>query len=206
MYRETTRTRANAAARRARIRRAARHLVAEGGFGAASVAEVARRAGCSTGLVYSYFRNREALLAAVFAEAAEHELEAVARGIADARTPEECAGAVVRVFIERAVAGRRLAHALLIEPVPEAVQRERLRLRRSYAELIAAGLSRTSAGAGRTPIAGPDAVIAARALVGTISENLIDVLDDALPSPEPPAVDHLVRAITRHSRRALGAP
>ena len=204
MYRETARTRANAAQRRTRIQRAARHLVAEGGFGAASVAAVACRAGCSAGLVYSYFSNRDALLAAVFADAAGYELAAVERAIARATTPEECASSVTRTFVERAVAGRRLAHALLLEPVPEAVQRERSRLRRGYAVVIAAGLERTSA-AGAVPITGDDAVIAARALVGTISENLLDILDHDLPAPDPARIEHLIAAITLYSRRALGA-
>lgn len=204
MYRETARTRANATQRRAGIRRAARHVVAEGGFGAASVAAVARRAGCSAGLVYSYFSNRDALLATVFADAAGYELAAVERAIEGAATAEVCAHAVTQTFVERAVAGRRLAHALLLEPVPEAVQRERSRLRRGYAAVIAAGLERTSTSSS-VPITGDDAVIAARALVGTISENLLDILDYDLPALDPARIEHLIAVITRYSRRALGA-
>ena len=62
MYRPTAATRQNAESRRRAIAEAARALVTESGFAAATVKSVAARAGCSAGLLYTYFPHRDALL------------------------------------------------------------------------------------------------------------------------------------------------
>ena len=53
--------------------------VAEGGWAAASVVDVARRAGVSTGALYRHFSGKGELCAEIFRAAAD------ARGVADAR-------------------------------------------------------------------------------------------------------------------------
>src|SRR3954465_3104832 len=100
-YRVTERTQARRAATRERILRAAHELVASGGFGAASVAAVAARAGVATGSVYRHFSSKADLFAEVFRRAAQHEVDAVAQ----AGTLAEG----VQTFARRALAGRRLA-------------------------------------------------------------------------------------------------
>ncbi len=50
---------------------AAERLIAEGGVEAASIAEIARRAGCSVGAVYHHFKDKEALQKALFNRMAE---------------------------------------------------------------------------------------------------------------------------------------
>ena len=59
------RTRRPRAEREAEIRRAARSVFSEHGYGAAAVAEIAERAGVVEGTVYSYFESKRALLIAV---------------------------------------------------------------------------------------------------------------------------------------------
>ncbi len=56
---------AGSAHRRQRILEAARDCFGELGFAGATVAEIARRAGVSNGLLYQFFRNKEHLLAVV---------------------------------------------------------------------------------------------------------------------------------------------
>ena len=76
-YRPTATTEARRREARGRIVRAARELVAEGGFGAAAVAAVAARAGVATGSVYRHFPSKADLFAEVFRTAAQHEVDAV---------------------------------------------------------------------------------------------------------------------------------
>jgi AcrR family transcriptional regulator len=219
-YRETTRTRANAQARRARIERAARHVIARGGFAAASVAAVAREADCSAGSIYTYFTSREELLRLVFARAAGHELAVIEDTVAASSTAAEIAESTVDVFVRRAVAGRRLAHALLLEEVPEQVQSERLLLRRGYVAAVAAGLervrgsdatilaevARTSRSHHRATAPPIPAEVAARSIVGSIGENLVDVLDPTTPKPRAEELEELITALSTFTRSALGEP
>ena len=198
-YRATQRTRANAEARRAGIERAARHVIARGGFASASVAAVAVEADCSAGSIYTYFSNRDELLRLVFAQAAGHELDVIADTVVDAETAAEIAESTVEVFVRRAVAGRRLAHALLLEEVPEPVQSERLRLRREYVAAIGAALDRV--GDMQIP-----AEVAARSIVGCVGENLVDILDPTTPNPSAAEIETLISALTTFTRSALGEP
>ncbi|WP_432789499.1 TetR/AcrR family transcriptional regulator [Brevibacterium sp. K11IcPPYGO002] len=198
-YRATQRTRANAEARRAEIERAARHVIARGGFASASVAAVAAEAACSAGSIYTYFSNRDELLRLVFAQAAGHELDIIAGTVDEASTAAEVAESTVEVFVRRAVAGRRLAHALLLEEVPAPVQSERLRLRREYVAAIGEALDRV----GGTTI---PAEVVARSIVGSVGENLVDILDPATPNPSSAEIETLIKALTTFTRSALGEP
>ncbi|MGO3022868.1 MAG: TetR family transcriptional regulator [Brevibacterium sp.] len=198
-YRATQRTRANAEARRAGIERAARHVIARGGFASASVAAVAAEADSSAGSIYTYFSNRDELLRLVFAQAAGHELDIIAGTVDEASTAAEVAESTVEVFVRRAVAGRRLAHALLLEEVPAPVQSERLRLRRGYVAAIGQALDRV----GGTTI---PAEVVARSIVGSVGENLVDILDPATPNPSSAEIETLIKALTTFTRSALGEP
>lgn len=206
-YRETVRTRANSLERRTRIERSARHVIAKGGFASASVAAVAREAECSAGSIYTYYENREELLRIVFATAAGYELRAVESALDEVRTLGEIAASVVDVFVRRAVAGRRLAHALLLEEVPDAVQLERLALRRGYVAAVVAAMERVDAsGSNEDPPSAPPipAEVSARAIIGGIGENLVDLLDPRTPPPRAHVTDALITALSAHFRSALG--
>src|SRR5436190_917775 len=177
-YRTTERALARRQAVRERILRAAHALVAQGGFGAAQVAAVAARAGVATGSVYRHFSSKADLFAEVFRRAAQHEVDAVAD-----------AGALadgVETFARRALAGRRLAWALLAEPVDPVVEAERLAYRRAYRDAFVG-------------LVGDELVAAA--LVGAIGEVLVG------PLPTGPDLDEdalVARLVTLCER--LGAP
>jgi AcrR family transcriptional regulator len=177
-YRATERTEARRAAARERILQAAHELVARGGFGAASVAAVAERAGVATGSVYRHFSSKADLFAEVFRRAAQREVDAVAGA-------ETLAGGV-ETFARRALAGRRLAWALLAEPVDPVVEAERLAFRRAYR----AGFERL-VGDGLT----------AAALVGAIGEVLVGPLS---PTGQDLDEDRLVTELVALCERLGG--
>jgi AcrR family transcriptional regulator len=178
-YRPTERTEARRAAARERIVRAAHDVVARGGFGAASVATVAAGAGIATGTVYRHFSSKADLFAEVFRRAAQHEVDAVAAA------PSLAAG--VETFARRALAGRRLAWALLAEPVDPVVEAERLAFRRAYRDAFTRFV--------------PDELTAA-ALVGAIGEVLVGPLS---PTAADLDEDALVASLVGLSQR-LGGP
>ena len=148
-YRRTDKVSARLAETRRSILDAARDLVSEGGFAAAQMSEVARRAGVATGTLYRYFSSKEALCRQIFREVS------------------------MRTFAGRAVRGRRLAYALLAEPVDANLAEERAFFRRTHAEIFARILEDGIA-AGELPAT--DVKIAAACIAGAIPTALIGPL------------------------------
>jgi AcrR family transcriptional regulator len=187
-YRPTERTEARRTQTRDRIVRAALALVAHGGYREAQVAAVAKRAGVATGTVYRHFPSKADLLTEVFRVASQHEVDAVAQ-VGGNRAPERIAAAV-ETFARRALQGRRLAWALLAEPVDPAVEAERLQFRRAYADVFATIIAEGVA-AGELPR--QDAAFTATALVGAIGEALVGPLSPTHAGTDVDAlVSHLV--------------
>ena len=121
-YRPTERTEARKAATRERIVAAARELIAHGGYAEAQIAAVAERAGVATGTVYRHFPSKADLFAEVFRTASQHEVDAVIASAAAASGGAAAKiAAAVEAFARRALRGRRLAWALIAEPVDPAV-------------------------------------------------------------------------------------
>ncbi len=167
------RPRAPKAEVRARILDAGRRIVAEGGYAAAQMTTVARRAGIATGTIYLYFPSKADLLAEVFRLAASHEVAVIAE-YADGSGPAlNRIGEAVRTFVRRAVRGRRLAYALIAEPVDPAVEAERIVFKRAYADIFAAIL-RDGIAAGELPP--QDVDVSAACLIGAFTEALVGPL------------------------------
>jgi AcrR family transcriptional regulator len=122
---------------RARLLAATTEVVAERGVSGARVADIARRAGLTTGAIYSNYRTKDELVAA--AMAAQHE-----RLFHDAldvgRTPS---GTLVDVLVEILRTEARDAHRALLDALataardPEVSVRMRGRLERRSAEVVA---------------------------------------------------------------------
>src|SRR4051794_8538515 len=151
-------------------------LVAEGGWGAASMHDVARRAGVATGSLYRHFPSKGDLLAEVFAEAAGRE-QAVIADIArdDARAPLDRLGAAIEAFAHRANGAPTLAYALMAEPVDPAVEAARLASKRTYRSIFAELLDAAVAAGAIAPL---DTEVAAAAIVGALQEALSSPADD----------------------------
>ena len=173
-YRSTERTEARRAETRGRIVTAARELIAEGGYVAAQVAPVADRAGVAVGTVYRHFPSKSDLFAEVFREASQHEVDAMAEAVHASTGPApERIAAGVEAFARRALAGRRLAWALLAEPVDPAVEAERLHFRHSYRDLMAEVLAE---GVDTGELPPQDVEVTAAALIGAIGETMVGPL------------------------------
>jgi AcrR family transcriptional regulator len=209
-YRSTERTEARRAETRHRITTAARELIAEGGYVAAQVAPVADRAGVAVGTVYRHFPSKSDLFAEVFREASQHEVDAMRAAIEASPGPATDRIAIgIETFARRALAGRRLAWALLAEPVDPAVEAERLHFRHSYrdlmAEVIAAGIE-----AGELPPQDVDATAAA--MIGAIGETMTGPLSPThsqngsrlAARPRITDPDALIASLINFCTRAIG--
>jgi AcrR family transcriptional regulator len=163
------------AAVRERILQAAHEQVAEGGYAAAGVAVLARRAGVATGSIYRYFPSKALLYTEVFRAAADRELAVVAE-IAARRelTAAQRLATAVDAFCRRALDAPKLAFALMAEPVDPAVEVARLQNKRAYRDVFARLL--VEARESGELRAGVDPHVAAAALVGALQEALIGPL------------------------------
>src|SRR6478736_2354804 len=185
-YRSTERTEARRAETRSAITTAARELIAEGGYVAAPVAAVATRAGVATGTVYRHFPSKADLFAEVFREASQHEVDAVATAASESGGSAVAhIAAAVETFARRALRGRRLAWALIAEPVDPAVEAERLVFRTAYRDVFA-GVIADGVEAGELPAQDPE--LSAAALVGAIGEALVGPVSPTAAIREPESV------------------
>lgn len=183
---------------RERLLAAARGVVEEEGYRAASVLAVAERAGVAGGTLYRHFTSKEDLLVELFRSVCDREIEAMRRAAeAPADRELERLLGLLGTFAERALRRPRLAWALLAEPVDPAVDAERLHYRARYARLLERCLEDAVA-SGELP-AQPPALTAA-ALVGACAEALVGPLSD--PAGDPAET---VAAIVTFARRAVGA-
>lgn len=200
VYRPTEKTEARKAAMRCRILDAALLLVSTGGFSAVTISAVAREAGIATGAVYKHFDSKAQLCAEVFRGATEKELAVVRENAWAEGAPATRLLNAIEAFSARAIRGRRLAYALIAEPVDALVDAERLRYRRAYADIFQK-LVEDGIHSGDFPE--QSAPVAAAALVGVISEALVGPLtwsDGAEPAIEKTA---LIRSIQSFCLRAV---
>lgn len=198
-----TATRTTVSPTRERLLSAARELIEEGGYGAASVAAVAARAGVAAGTLYRHFRSKEELFVEVFRAVCDREeraMAAAAAARASDRTQVQRLERLLATFAQRALQRPRLAWALIAEPVQELVDAERLAYRARYAELAAAALSDAIA-AGEVPE--QDVAFVSAALIGGCGEALVGPLSP--PAGGQPAADETVLSLVAFVRRAIGA-
>lgn len=199
-YRPTEKTEARKAALRQRVLDAAMLLVSTGGFGAVTISAVAQEAGIATGAVYKHFDSKAQLCAEIFRRATGKEI-AVVREMALAEgAPSTRLLNAIEKFAERAIRGRRLAYALIAEPVDALVDAERLRYRQAYAEIFQQ-LVDDGIRSGDFPQQSPS--VSAAALVGVISEALVGPL--TWKNGEEPAIEQteLIRSIQAFCLRAV---
>ena len=198
-YRSTARTEATRLAHRERLLAAARELLAEGGYAAASVSALAERAGVATGSVYNHFSSKQELLAAVFRHVAGHELSTVQEAVRARTGAAEQVRTLVEVFSRRALRTPRTAWALLAEPVDPLVEQERLTYRRGY-HALAESVVAVGIATGELPP--QNARLSAAAVIGAVGEALLGPLSPVGERTDPEPV---VAGITALCLRAVGA-
>jgi AcrR family transcriptional regulator len=158
---------------RERILDCALLLVVEGGFAALTMNTLAERVGIATGSLYRHFRGKGELAAEVFARASQREVDAMAAALQlPGSEPVRMAGALQQ-FAARAWQSRRLAFALIAEPVDPEVDERRLEFREAYAAHLSTVIEQgVQSGAFRTS----SVAVSAACLVGAISEALVGPL------------------------------
>jgi AcrR family transcriptional regulator len=184
---------------RQRILKAARALVAEGGFHHASIAAVAASAGLSAGAIYRYFPSKAALFVEMLADAVTHEV-AILRTIEQGEgSVASRLGAAVESFANRALEGPYLAYAFIAEPAEEEVDEARLLAREQFGEVFKSLLIE-GIGAGEFPPQSVD--IGAACIVGAFTEALVRPI---APKAKRESRSELVQAIVAFCLRAVGA-
>jgi AcrR family transcriptional regulator len=188
---------------RERLLAAAQELIEEGGYGAASVIAIAARAGVAAGTLYRHFASKEELFVDVFRTVCEREeraMRAAGSEMPDGAAATERLETVLATFAARALRNRRLAWALIAEPVDPRVDAERLAYRGRYAALIAETLS---AGIASGELPEQDAELTAAALVGGCGEALVGPLSPLAGTA--PETEEIVTALRTFVHRAGGA-
>jgi TetR/AcrR family transcriptional regulator, fatty acid metabolism regulator protein len=159
--------------KRRAILHAAVKVFAEKGYQGCRIADVARQAGVAYGLVYHYFRNKDALLESVFAEQWTifiNALQAIADGPGTA--PEQLAG-VCRFAIDVFRTAPAAVRVLLLEVArtPDAFRAGSTRQTFEQAVRIIAGIVRRGQERGEIrPDASPE--VAAAGLLGALELSL----------------------------------
>jgi AcrR family transcriptional regulator len=189
---------------RERLLRAARELIEEGGYGAATVAAIADRAGVAAGTLYRHFSSKEELFVELFRTVCDREVAAMRTAAATMPAGSSHVDVLVGVlstFATRALRRPRLAWALLAEPVDPLVDAERLAYRERYSELTANAL-RAGIAAGELP--DQNVSLTAAALVGGCGEALVGPLSP-VNGRRPVADTEVLDALGTFVRRAVGA-
>jgi AcrR family transcriptional regulator len=199
-YRRTENVTRKLAARHGAIIAAARALAAEAGMGAVQIAAVAERAGIASGTMYRYFPSKTELIAALVAAQSAAEIAALNRAADLAPGPLSALAAAIVTFAARALTSRRLAFAMIGEPVEPALDSVRLPYRGALAGAFELRI-RSALERGHLP--GQDAGVAATALVGALIEGLIGPLAPAV-TDDPAAIRAHVQTLTLFGLRGLG--
>lgn len=164
--------------RRAAILQAARALVTQVGFREAQVTAVADAAGVALGTLYRHFPSKAALMVEVVGLVAQKEVD-VAAGIAMREGGSvERLSAAAWTFASRALRGRRMAHALVAEPVEPEIEAARLRYHRQLARVFETIIEQ---GIRDKEMPAQDVPASAACIVGCLFEGLVGPLaNDAL--------------------------
>ncbi len=178
---------------RGRILKAARRLVAQGGFREAQISAVAEVAGLSTGAIYRYFPSKAELFIEVLTAAVRHEIEILRAIAAEPRPAAQRLAAAVESFARRALEGPNLAYAFIAEPVDPEVDTARIRVRREFGAVFESILEDGMAG-GEFFVR--DVGVAAACIVGAFTEALVRPTGPARPAADEKRAGLLVKAIS----------
>ena len=199
-YRRTENVVRRLAEREQAILDAAGAIAGEGGMAAVQITRVAARAGIAAGTVYRYFPSKTELISELVSALSSRELGAMQTAADAAPGPLSALAACIATFAARALATRRLAWAVIAEPVDASVDA----MRRDFRRAVVAELERRI----KTAIAhrllpDQDAAIASPAIVGALIEGLVGPLAPARDG-DGVAKRETVQTVTLLALRALG--
>lgn len=156
-----------------RIVAVTRALVSELGFRGTQMSAIAERSGLALSTLYRYFDSKNELMCELVAKVSGHEVNVAAGAAMAEGDPASRLEMAIRTFALRAIRGRKLAHAMVAEPVDAEIETERLRYRRRlmrvYETVIREGMQDGS-------IAEQDPEVSAGCIVGALFEGLVGPL------------------------------
>ena len=193
---------------RERILACAHARVAEGGFVSLTMQALAEDVGIATGSLYRHFSGKGELAAEVFSNACRVEVDALATVLRGNGSVVERLAAGLDQFASRAWHSRRLAFALIAEPVDPEVDEQRLLFREAYAELFV-DLLEEGVQSGEFRVS--QVQLVAACLVGAIAEALVGPLSPparAAREAGQASVDlaTVSQSLITFCLRAVGAP
>ncbi|MBB1517987.1 TetR/AcrR family transcriptional regulator [Aquipseudomonas guryensis] len=193
---------------RQRILACAQARVSKGGFAALTMQALADDVGIATGSLYRHFSGKGELAAQVFSTASRIEVDALGVILRGPGSPAKRLAAGLEQFAARAWHSRRLAFALIAEPVDPEVDEQRLLFRQAYAELFVE-LLEEGVRSGEFHLSQLNLVAAC--LVGAIAEALVGPLSPTACAARAAGAAALDLATVSQSLitfclRAVGAP
>ena len=162
--------------RRQALLDAARRVVSDGGFKELQMLAVAAAAGTAVGTIYRYFPTKADLCAALVDAVSSRELDVISSICASDAGPRSALRDAVATFARRALRNRRLAYAMIAEPVDAPVDDVRL-LWRARIGGVLAGVIAGGVADGRFRAVDP--ALAAACIVGAFMEALVGPLSPA---------------------------
>ncbi|GAA1688773.1 TetR/AcrR family transcriptional regulator [Fodinicola feengrottensis] len=165
-------------------------LIAERGVAGFSLAEASRRLGVTVAAPYRHFADRDALLAAVAAQAATQLAAAVAAQTHGLTTPTERLAAGAQAYVRFAATHRALFQALFAAGLDKATRPE---LEKAAAPLVEALCQPTDTLCGGGPDSGKDLTLA---VLATYHGHATLLLDGAFGPGEDAVTDAANRAVS----------
>ena len=168
--------------KRSLILRAARTLVTNVGFREAQMAGVADAAGVALATLYRHFPSKADLMVDVVGLVARREVDTVAGVAMGEGSATERLSEAAWAFASRALRGRKLAHALVAEPVEPEIEAARLKYRRQLARAFETIIEQ---GIRDQEMPRQDVQASAACIVGSLFEGLVGPLaSDAMSSDD----------------------
>jgi AcrR family transcriptional regulator len=173
----------------------------DGGMDALQMAPVAQRAGVAAGTIYRYFPSKSDLVAELIARVAARELAAMQDAATAMPGPLSALAASISTFATRCLRQRKLAWAVLAEPIDSQVDAARREFRKALAGELKTRIEAAIASSYLPP---QDAAVSAPAVIGAVLEGLIGPLGPNLAGEEPARSHEAVQTVTLLALRALG--
>jgi AcrR family transcriptional regulator len=182
---------------------AARDAATAGGMAAVQIVPIAARAGVAAGTVYRYFPGKIELIGALIESESDREIKAVRRAADAAPGPLSALAAAIATFGARALRHRRLAWAVIAEPVDIDTESVRQKYR---CGLVAEFEARIRAAIDGGHLPEQDAERAALGLLGAMLEGLIGPLAPELGDEQAAHARsrEAVQTLTLFALRGLG--